>query len=38
MGELDNVPKDPRNLLKFYFTTGNIKAAISIAITIATEE
>ena len=38
MGEYDNVPKDPKFLLKFYFTTENIKAATSIALTIATDE
>ena len=38
MGEYDNVPKDPKYLLKFYFTTGNIKASTSIAITIASDE
>ena len=38
MGELDNEAKDPKYLLKFYFTIGNIKAATSIAITIANDE
>jgi len=38
MGEADGNPKDPKYLLKFYFTVGNIKAATSIALTIATDE
>ena len=37
MGDLDNVPKDPKFLLKFYFKTDDIKAASSIAITIASD-
>ena len=38
MGELDNVPKDPKCLLRFYLLTGNIKATTSIALTIANDE
>lgn len=34
-GELDNVPKDPKYLLKFYLKTGNVGPTISVALTIA---
>ena len=30
MGEVDNVPKDPKFLLKLYFEIGNIKVIILI--------
>lgn len=37
-GELDNVPKDPKYLLKFYLKTGNVGPTISVALTIAQDE
>jgi WD repeat-containing protein 19 len=38
MGEYDGVPKEPQYTLQLYRELGNIKQAIKIAVTIATQE